>query len=229
MIICSTFFQPECPPQHLSKKKKSQSYAWGEADKESQTGRRERQNLIKFNKAERIAQAVNSDSAFSSFTTSAYLNTFTPPLLSSASAFTQRAGHRGRRSFLFLFECWPRMATICANCPTLWLSCTSCHKYQSELHFSDNSHITLHLPCSALPLLGLLFYQVDTNWSSISFSGNSDFCLTSSLWHLLLLFPLFLVIKKTSSVFPETQPTLISRWVIFFFFSFSSGHWKAFH
>lgn len=36
MIITDTFFQPECPPRQLCKKKekKRKSYAWEEADKE---------------------------------------------------------------------------------------------------------------------------------------------------------------------------------------------------
>lgn len=63
--ILSGWMLPTTPLLKKKKrKKKNQSYAWEEGDKGSQTGRRERQNLIKFNKAERIAQAVNSDSAF---------------------------------------------------------------------------------------------------------------------------------------------------------------------
>lgn len=156
IIITDTFFQPEWPPQHLCKKKKS--YAWEEADKGSQTGRKERQNLIKFNKAERIAQAVNSDSAFFSFTTRAYLNTFTPPPFICVCIHWERNSWTQRETLtsFFLFECWPRMATICANCLTLWLSCISSHKYQTALHFSDNTHIAIHRLCSVLPLFRLL-------------------------------------------------------------------------
>lgn len=65
MIITDTFFQPECPPRQLCKKKEKKKKVTHEKKlTKSQTGRRERQNLIKFNKAERIAQAVNSNSAF---------------------------------------------------------------------------------------------------------------------------------------------------------------------
>lgn len=49
------------PPTTPLYKKNQTGYAWGEADNGSQTGRREGQNLIKFNKAERIAQTVTSD------------------------------------------------------------------------------------------------------------------------------------------------------------------------
>lgn len=115
-------WMPSATPLFKKKKKKKQSYAWEEADKESQTGRRERQNLIKFNKAERIAQAVKSDSAFFPFTTSAYLNTFTPPPFICVCIHWERnSWTQGETLIPFLFECWPRMATICANCPTMTL------------------------------------------------------------------------------------------------------------
>lgn len=49
----------------VKKKKRKEKVTHEKKLTKSQTGRRERQNLIKFNKAERIAQAVNSNSAFS--------------------------------------------------------------------------------------------------------------------------------------------------------------------
>lgn len=132
MIITSTFFQPEgCLPNTSVKEKKKVTLE--KKLTKSQTGRRGRQNLIKFNKAERIAQALNSNPAFfPPFTTSAYLNTFTaPPFICVCIRWRGGGGglggHWGRCLFhfflLFLFECWPRMDTICANCLSLCLSC----------------------------------------------------------------------------------------------------------
>lgn len=71
MIITRTFFlKPEaCLPNTSVKEEEGGGVGGGSVTLEkkltkSETGRRGGQNLIKFNKAERIAQALNSNPAF---------------------------------------------------------------------------------------------------------------------------------------------------------------------
>lgn len=149
IIVTSTFFQSFTS----ASVKKKKGDAWEEADKGRQRGRREGQNLIKFNKAERIAQAERSDWAFLSFTTSAYLNTFTPrPFICVRFHGEQRSWTQRETLIPLLFECWPRMATICANCLTLRLSRPTSHKYQRPASLSTMLHDNLHVSADSFRL-----------------------------------------------------------------------------
>lgn len=177
---------------------------------------------------------MNSDSAFFLLYDFCLLKHFYTPSF-YLSAFTERgiAGHRGRPSFLFYLNVdqgWPPSVQTVWR----WLSCISCHKYQMELHSSDNSHNHVYRLRSVLPLFRALslFTPIKTNSSVGSFSVNSDFCLTSShtlvlhlLWHPVLLLFLFLIIKKTSSDFRNPAYTYLLLRTSFF----SPSRWKAFH
>lgn len=89
------------------------------ADKESDG----KQRVTEFNKVQQGRKDCTSGEKQLAFTTSADLNAFTPPPPSPpfyqrlhSSTDSPKGEHRRRRSFpRFLFECWPRTATICAN------------------------------------------------------------------------------------------------------------------
>lgn len=89
------------------------------ADKESDR----KQRVTEFNKVQQGRKDCTSGEKQLAFTTSADFNAFTPPPPSPpfyqrlhSSADSPKGEHRRRRSFpRFLFECWPRTATICAN------------------------------------------------------------------------------------------------------------------
>lgn len=129
--------------------------------KGSQTGRKLRQNLIKFNKAERIAQAVNLLSL--SFTTSAYLNTFTPRSFICVCIHWKGGKTRRGMAMLIAFFIWMLTKDGRHLCKlTQWLSCILSHKY----HLSSQILLTLSFPplssVSCLPFL--LFNQHRQKW-----------------------------------------------------------------
>lgn len=117
-----------------------------------------KERMTDFNKVQQGRKDCRSFLFFptSFFTTSGYLNTFTPCPFICVCIRWQRNSRTQRETLIpFLFECWPRMATICANCLTLWLSCISSHKYQTGLRSSDNPHMAICPPRSDLPLFRL--------------------------------------------------------------------------
>lgn len=141
--------------KHTNRKKRV-SYSWKEADKQSQTWR---SNLIKFNRAEQIAQALNNDSSFLFFLlfNLCLLKHFYTPvlflhllLLREEQLFTERDNHSG-----FIWILTKDDHHLCKL--ILWLY--GSHKYQPELHFTENSHILLFRLCCLLLLFKLLSWQ----------------------------------------------------------------------
>lgn len=139
------------------KGKKNPSHTREEADnKGRQTGRREWQNLIKFNKAERTAQALNSDPPppfFFFFYNFWLLKPFyaLPFYLCLHSLTEEQPDSEGDAHFIFPWMLTEDGHHLCK------LACISGHDYQTGLHFSDAPHMAIYRPPrSALPLFKLL-------------------------------------------------------------------------
>lgn len=187
-----------------------------EADEESDR----KQRMTEFNKVQQGRKDCTSSEKQPGFTTSADLNTFTPPppplyQRLHSSADSPIAGHRRRRSFhVFIWMLTEDGHHLCKRAvPLRHLPAVN---IGPGLQLPDNSQLPKWLRLFSFAVINVLFGW-DKRERCVISSGGSDFSPPSShtpvshlRWHLLLLSFLFLVIKKTSSDIWETQPTLIS-------------------
>lgn len=224
---------------HIPWTQKSRSHAWGGIYKKEPDGEERRSE---FNKA----QQGRKDCALTEwrftlsprpFTTSAYLNTFTPQPFISGWLHGEKERDRekekrlrrrewGKRGIveIFLFECWPRVVTICANCRILWLFPAACKMSEEALKFDGvacrlsckrfpwSPSPPMSIICSVSSLLDWLythhffhFFPFSHNTWFIYSSTPARFFSLLSRWHLLLLFSfqgvinlLFLASRKAS-------------------------------
>lgn len=140
ITVTNTFFWPPHQLRDKEAKKKKKR-----ADKESDR----KQRVTEFNKVQQGRKDCTSGEKQLAFTTSADLNAFTPPPPSPpfyqrlhSSADSPKGEHRRRRSFpRFLFECWPRTATICANVHEALRHLPAVNIRPGSRSLSDNSQL----------------------------------------------------------------------------------------
>lgn len=131
--------------------------------------------------------------SFYSFTTSAYLNTFTPrPFICVCIHWPRNSWTQRETLVPVLFECWPRMATICANCLTPWLSCMQSQKYQRHFlkrftHCSRSSVTCLGTISPFMLSLGRIIFSKQWFPSSIIWQPCVPFTVASGAFVFLIL------------------------------------------